>query len=147
MFLNLRARDPAPTFDDKVWMSLVYGDAQQFLGVTATVTLEEAALECVRSGFPRFSRSASCSTSSSSGSATCSTARRSSTTRPGTTTASNRSKLERGLDAVLETDVVAGGRAFPDVNALAASGVSNSFSIPSIICATFRLTFPGNLTS
>ena len=35
-------------------MSLVYGDAQQFLGVTATVTFEEAALECVRSGFPKI---------------------------------------------------------------------------------------------
>ena len=34
-------------------MSLVYGDAQQFLGVTATVTFEEAVLECVRSGFPK----------------------------------------------------------------------------------------------
>jgi hypothetical protein len=35
------------------WMSLVYGDAQQFLGVEITVTFEAAALEAVRSGFPR----------------------------------------------------------------------------------------------
>ena len=34
-------------------MSLVYGDAQQFLGVTATVPFEEAVLECIRSGSPR----------------------------------------------------------------------------------------------
>jgi hypothetical protein len=40
--------------DGASWMSLVYGDAQQFLGVTATVTFEAAALECVRSGFPRL---------------------------------------------------------------------------------------------
>ena len=40
--------------DGEDWLSLIYGDAQQFLGVTATVTLEEAALECVRSGFPRI---------------------------------------------------------------------------------------------
>jgi hypothetical protein len=39
--------------DGENWLSLIYGDAQQFLGVTATVTLEEAALECVRSGFPK----------------------------------------------------------------------------------------------
>jgi hypothetical protein len=39
--------------DGEDWLSLVYGDAQQFLGVTATVTFEDAALECIRSGFPR----------------------------------------------------------------------------------------------
>src|SRR5262249_30649221 len=39
--------------DGENWLSLVYGDAQQFLGVSATVTFEDAALECVRSGFPR----------------------------------------------------------------------------------------------
>jgi hypothetical protein len=35
-------------------MSLVYGDAQQFLGVEVTVTFEAAALEAIRSGFPRI---------------------------------------------------------------------------------------------
>ena len=48
------AAGPAATFDNRTWMSLVYGDAQQFLGVRATVTFEEAALECVRSGFPKI---------------------------------------------------------------------------------------------
>jgi hypothetical protein len=53
VFLNLRTGESL-TFDGRTWMSLVYGDAQQFLGVTATVTFEEAALECIRSGFPRM---------------------------------------------------------------------------------------------
>jgi hypothetical protein len=53
VFLSLR-RGSTRIFDDKTWMSLVYGDAQQFLGVTATLTFEEAALECVRSGFPKI---------------------------------------------------------------------------------------------
>jgi len=53
VFLGLRD-GPTLTFEDKTWMSLVYGDAQQFLGVTLTITLEEAVLECVRSGFPRI---------------------------------------------------------------------------------------------
>jgi hypothetical protein len=53
VFLSLRD-GPAPTFDQRTWMSLVYGDAQQFLGVTATITFEQAALECVRSGFPKI---------------------------------------------------------------------------------------------
>jgi hypothetical protein len=39
---------------DPPWMSLVYGDAQQFLGVLLTVTFETAALETVRTGFPRI---------------------------------------------------------------------------------------------
>ena len=52
VFLSLRIGS-ARTFDDRTWMSLVYGDAQQFLGVTATVTFEEAALACVRSGIPK----------------------------------------------------------------------------------------------
>jgi hypothetical protein len=53
VFLGLRAGETM-TFDGATWMSLVYGDAQQFLGVTVTVTFEDAALECVRSGFPRI---------------------------------------------------------------------------------------------
>ena len=53
VFLNLRA-GPDPTFGNKVWMSLVYGNAQQFLGVKATVTFEEAALDCIRSGVPKI---------------------------------------------------------------------------------------------
>jgi hypothetical protein len=53
VFLNLRD-GPAPTFNQRTWMSLVYGDAQQFLGVTATVTLEEAVLQCVRSEVPKI---------------------------------------------------------------------------------------------
>ncbi len=53
VFLNLGVGSTR-TFDDRNWMSLVYGDAQQFLGVTATITFEEAALECVRSGFPKI---------------------------------------------------------------------------------------------
>jgi hypothetical protein len=40
--------------DPEPWMSLVYGDAQQFLGVEITVTFEQAALEAIRSGFPRI---------------------------------------------------------------------------------------------
>ncbi len=39
---------------DPPWMSLVYGDAQQFLGVSLTVPFETAALETVRSGFPQI---------------------------------------------------------------------------------------------
>ena len=39
---------------DPPWMSLVYGDAQQFLGVAVTVSFEAAALETVRTGFPRI---------------------------------------------------------------------------------------------
>ena len=53
VFLNLRA-GPDPTFDGRVWMSLVYGNAQQFLGVKATVTFEETALDCIRSGVPKI---------------------------------------------------------------------------------------------
>jgi hypothetical protein len=53
VFLGLRVGS-TPTFDGRAWMSLVYGDAQQFLGVRATVTFEEAVLECVRSGFPKI---------------------------------------------------------------------------------------------
>ena len=53
VFLSLRVGSTR-TFEERKWMSLVYGDAQQFLGVTATVTFEEAALECVRSGFPQL---------------------------------------------------------------------------------------------
>ena len=53
VFLNLGVGSTR-TFDDRNWMSLVYGDAQQFLWVTATITFEEAALECVRSGFPKI---------------------------------------------------------------------------------------------
>jgi hypothetical protein len=37
---------------DKEWMCLVYGDAQQFIGVDTTTTLEEAALKSVRFGVP-----------------------------------------------------------------------------------------------
>jgi hypothetical protein len=39
--------------DGENWLSLVYGDAQQFLGLTETVTFEDAVLDCVRSGVPR----------------------------------------------------------------------------------------------
>ena len=39
---------------DPVWMSLVYGDAQQFLGVAVTVPFETAVLETVRTGFPQI---------------------------------------------------------------------------------------------
>jgi hypothetical protein len=53
VFLNLRA-GPAPTFGNEVWMSLVYGNAQQFLGVKATVTFEQAALDCICSGVPKI---------------------------------------------------------------------------------------------
>jgi hypothetical protein len=53
VFLELR-EGTTLQLDGEDWMSLVYGDAQQFLGVTATITFEDAALECVRSGFPRF---------------------------------------------------------------------------------------------
>jgi hypothetical protein len=52
VLLSLKAGEPWKQ-DGASWMSLVYGDAQQFLGVTTTVTFEAAALECVRSGFPR----------------------------------------------------------------------------------------------
>ncbi len=52
VFLDLHEGKPLKR-DGEDWLSLIYGDAQQFLGVTATVTLEDAALECVRSGFPR----------------------------------------------------------------------------------------------
>ncbi len=53
VFLDLRAGERHDV-DGEAWMSLVYGDAQQFLGVTVTVPFEEAALECIRSGFPRL---------------------------------------------------------------------------------------------
>ncbi len=53
VFLELREGKPLHR-DGEDWLSLVYGDAQQFLGVTATITFEDAALECVRSGFPRL---------------------------------------------------------------------------------------------
>jgi hypothetical protein len=50
VFLELQ-RGTAMT--DPPWTSLVYGDAQQFLGVAYTVPFETAALEAVRTGFPR----------------------------------------------------------------------------------------------
>ena len=53
VFLGLDERPPRD-FDGQSWMCLVYGDAQQFLGVTLTLTFEAAALECVRSGFPKL---------------------------------------------------------------------------------------------
>jgi hypothetical protein len=53
VFLDLREGKPLHK-DGENWLSLVYGDAQQYLGVTATATFEEAALDCVRSGIPRF---------------------------------------------------------------------------------------------
>jgi len=51
VFLELKK---GSTISDPPWMSLVYGDAQQFLGVTLTVPFETAALETVRTGFPRI---------------------------------------------------------------------------------------------
>jgi hypothetical protein len=51
VFLELKA---GITITDPPWMSLVYGDAQQFLGVSLTVPFETAALETVRTGFPRI---------------------------------------------------------------------------------------------
>ncbi len=51
VFLELKK---GATISDPPWMSLVYGDAQQFLGVTLTVPFETAALETVRTGFPRI---------------------------------------------------------------------------------------------
>jgi hypothetical protein len=53
VFLDLRAGESLDV-DGEMWMSLVYGDAQQFLGVTVTIPFEKAALECIRSGFPRL---------------------------------------------------------------------------------------------
>lgn len=52
--LVLLPLEPGPSLGEPPWMSLVYGDAQQFLGVSYTVTFEEAALEAVRTGFPRI---------------------------------------------------------------------------------------------
>jgi hypothetical protein len=52
VFLQLH-EGPSLHREGEDWLSLLYGDAQQFLGVAATVTFEDAALECVRSGFPR----------------------------------------------------------------------------------------------
>jgi hypothetical protein len=51
VFLSL---NPGVRIEDPPWMSLVYGDAQQFLGVVVTVSFEAAALETVRTGFPRI---------------------------------------------------------------------------------------------
>jgi hypothetical protein len=53
VFLNLQAGETLDV-DHQNWMSLVYGDAQQFLGIEVTITFEAAALECVRSGFPKL---------------------------------------------------------------------------------------------
>jgi hypothetical protein len=53
VFLSLDQK-PSRELDGEIWSCLVYGDAQQFLGVTVTVPFEDAALECVRSGFPRL---------------------------------------------------------------------------------------------
>jgi hypothetical protein len=53
VFLELNESKPL-TFDDMRWMSLVYGDAQQFLGVSETKTFEAAALDSVLSGLPKL---------------------------------------------------------------------------------------------
>jgi hypothetical protein len=50
VFLELKR---GSSISDPSWASVVYGDAQQFLGVTITVSFEQAALETVRTGFPR----------------------------------------------------------------------------------------------
>jgi len=51
VFLELKK---GPKISNPPSMSLVYGDAQQFLGVALTVPFETAALETVRTGFPRI---------------------------------------------------------------------------------------------
>ncbi len=52
--LVLLPLEPGATLEveGKTWMSLVYGDAQQFIGVEDTVPLEEAFLATVRHGNP-----------------------------------------------------------------------------------------------
>lgn len=54
VFLPLQEgwRDPQPQSSDDAAMSLVYGDAQQFLGVETTSTLEAAMLCTILSGTP-----------------------------------------------------------------------------------------------
>ncbi len=52
--LVLLGLEKGETYEDQEgrWLCIVYGDAQQFLGVEVTVSLEQAAREAIRSGFP-----------------------------------------------------------------------------------------------
>ncbi len=53
VLLTLEPREPVD-HEGRSWMCLVYGDAQQFLGVAETRPFEDVMLECVRDGVPKL---------------------------------------------------------------------------------------------